>query len=669
MNLHAIHHQTADPAGRRSTGSPQHDGRRRASRRSRHAWVAVATVLVALLACGATAQAQTLNLCSAKKKGCVAKKAKALLKCHAKAEKKGEPLDFLCIQKAEDKFDGGADPTKGCFEKLEAKGGCLTLDDTAALEAKVDAFVLDVVTSVDPGYPAAVLNLCSAKKKGCIAKKTQALLKCHAKAEKKGVFVDPLCVQKAEDKFDGGADPTKGCFEKLEAKPPCLTLDDTAALEAKIDAFVQDVVCELDPAAPGCACPTTYTFTVTGTSSDEDLGPTALGHDADLPSTSRLTFNLGSCTNGTPPCGDCAVSGPVANPGGAAFANRRCRGADVTGASGSWISCTSDAECPGTGNACVFFLGPPQPIGVGGVPVCATNEIGGSVAGTVNVETGSTGISLPWRLRMGIGFDIPDPCPRCVGGLCSGGPRDGQTCTVNGSSAVFGDALSLDCPPPPPTVEQLMNVPLTTGAQTEMLSAASPACSATGFTALKCPCDVCDNAASTPCRTSADCVAVGATTCGGRHCAPPSTNLGQLCTASSECVGGLCAVVGQSTQPNPCDDGACTPNTPPDNDSSDEGECAAGPFDGYCAIETYRGCVVASDCPASGDSCTFPARQCFTLNGALGNDVSASGVTSPTTPTLAGLFCMPPTVASSFNTAFGFPGLGRLTIPGTASFN
>src|SRR5262245_20250251 len=70
---------------------------------------------------------------------------------------------------------------------------------------------------------AQTLNKCSSKKKLCVAKKATCLLKCHNKAEKAGIAVDPGCIQKCEDKFDGGADPTKGCFEKLEDKNPPLS--------------------------------------------------------------------------------------------------------------------------------------------------------------------------------------------------------------------------------------------------------------------------------------------------------------------------------------------------------------------------------------------------------------------------------------------------------------
>ncbi|MEO6026790.1 MAG: hypothetical protein ABIR79_08000, partial [Candidatus Binatia bacterium] len=104
----------------------------------------------------------------------------------------------------------------------------------------------------------ATLNACASAKKACVSKKTAALLKCHSKAEKPPNGLDPVkfaaCLQKAKDKFDGGANPFKGCFAKLEAKYPggCLSVGDTAALEAKADAYVDDVICALDPGAGTC---------------------------------------------------------------------------------------------------------------------------------------------------------------------------------------------------------------------------------------------------------------------------------------------------------------------------------------------------------------------------------------------------------------------------------
>jgi hypothetical protein len=93
---------------------------------------AVVAVVLAVLTLAATEPSHaTLNACAAGKKKCVNKKAAAILKCHTKAETPPNGLSAgdlaTCIQKAKAKFDGGGNPSKGCFAKLEAKfpGGCL----------------------------------------------------------------------------------------------------------------------------------------------------------------------------------------------------------------------------------------------------------------------------------------------------------------------------------------------------------------------------------------------------------------------------------------------------------------------------------------------------------------------------------------------------------------
>ncbi len=206
----------------------------------------------------ATTSGSGPNKCAAGKEKCVAKKEACLLGCHAKAENGGAPFDPSCQQKCFAKFDGGVTPSKGCFAKLEAKygAGCLTSNDTSALEATTDAFVLDAVTQLDPAYPAPVSNKCSAGKKKCVSKKAACKLGCYSKAHGKGIPVDTVCLGKCEDTFDGGATPSKGCFAKLEAKylGGCFTINDTGALESTVDAFVGDVVCQLHGPSDG-TCP------------------------------------------------------------------------------------------------------------------------------------------------------------------------------------------------------------------------------------------------------------------------------------------------------------------------------------------------------------------------------------------------------------------------------
>jgi hypothetical protein len=672
--------------------------------------------LAALLSLTGNAQAQ--NKCLAGKIKCVSKKKSCLLGVEAKARSKGVAPDAEKLQACKDQYDGGVHPAKGCFAKLEAKndGPCVTTGDSGAFETKVDAFVDDVVTELDP-VAGNDLDKCAAGKIGCVAKKDTCLLGVHIIAIQKGQPVDTAKLAKCNAKFSGacngganinqacaqdtdcpGGKCTEGCFTKLEAKKvPCQTNGDAAVLEAKIDAFDADVVCGLDPsqgtcpdvnptstpqgavtptpapsptgAAPTCvSTPSTYEFTVSGTAVDQDHGSSGLMHDAKFPA-GRLTLAVSAC--GTPPaCGQCTLSGPIPNAGGAPFAFRRCRG-DSAGANGSWIVCTSDSDCLGTGNGCTSFFGPPQPIGSGGLAFCVTNELRGAVSGTLDPVTGAASVDLVWR-RLTYFGDQNDPCPRCNGGVCASGPRVGQACTVQGTDSAFGDDVSLDCPPPfefalvtPTYPAPPIPLHLATGSQSRVLSAASPSCTASGFTSDKCFCDTCDDSAGTPCASNADCAIVGAVTCGGKRCLDGPNN-GTPCTAASQCLSGTCAVGGfVPSKPNGCDDGVCSSN-PNDTDSVDEGICVAGPFDLYCAIQSYRACATNADCSAPGDTCSnLVQRECFVDNGILGGTVRVAGVASTTTPTFGGLYCAPLT-PSTFADVAGVPGLGRLTLPGTA---
>jgi hypothetical protein len=187
-----------------------------------------------VLAIGVPTTPAAINACQAGKKRCVKSYLSRLLRCHSDAETSGAVLDPACIQRAEDKYTGGATPERGCFAKLEAQRPCSTIGDSEALWAKTGAFAFELVLALDPTYPVPVLNACSAGKKQCVSRLAAALLGAHAKAEKTGQL-DQGRIQRAEDKFTGGATPEKGCFAKREAKGVCLTTGDTAAIHDAVD--------------------------------------------------------------------------------------------------------------------------------------------------------------------------------------------------------------------------------------------------------------------------------------------------------------------------------------------------------------------------------------------------------------------------------------------------
>jgi hypothetical protein len=224
--------------------------------------------------------------CLAGKYACVAKKANSLLVCHQRAETPRKPADPNfngCIDKAKAAFDGGAKPEKGCFEKLENKNGndCVTFDDTAHVEALVDACVAEMVAAVDPGE--IDQTRCGVAKKKCVAKKFGALLKCHKLAATPNKPMDPNfdgCLDEAKARFDGGADPTKGCFAKEEAKasndcrPP---LGNQAALETIVDDCVAEVVAAAETPPPTTTSTTTTSTTTSSTTTTTIPGSVACG--------------------------------------------------------------------------------------------------------------------------------------------------------------------------------------------------------------------------------------------------------------------------------------------------------------------------------------------------------------------------------------------------------
>jgi hypothetical protein len=160
------------------------------------------------------------------------KKAAGKTKCRSKAVGKGEAVDAACLTKAEGKFSAG-------WTKAEGKGDCATTGDVATIEAKVDAFLADLVTELTGGNPGP--SKCTGAKLKVAGKKAASKTKCLSKAAAKALPVDGACISKAEGKFSAG-------WTKAEGKGDCLApTGDVAAIEGKVDAFLDDLDSELLP--------------------------------------------------------------------------------------------------------------------------------------------------------------------------------------------------------------------------------------------------------------------------------------------------------------------------------------------------------------------------------------------------------------------------------------
>ncbi len=472
-------------------------------------------------------------------------------------------------------------------------------------------------------------------------------------------------------------DPGEDC--DLSAGVTCATGSNTSA------AFICSGSCT-------CSCPSTVTFSGDATAPESllDTGWTGISHRAPIIANGDVTIQVTSCPGSSRPCGVCNVAGPIENPnaGTGQLHTRRC-------SNDSSIKCTTNAPCLGGGGTCEYYFGSTLPLAAGGVGTCVVNMFNGPLSGTANIETGQavTNANLTARVYTG---PTDNPCPRCSdvggindgvnGGTCDDGPRVGLACDANGfvpGRPDFG-RTSLDCPPSAGVLAATLPIDLSnaTAPVTKTLSATSPNCG--DGSGEKCLCETCNNAAATVCDDNADCIAVGATICGGRRCIG-GTNNGGICNNNSACPGmpvGICGRAGEPSKSSAClDDTSTPPGTLDCVDSSpvdQEGECTGGPVTKTCSVASghgQRSCGVDADCGGGLGTCVAGNRACFLTGGfsaKIGtNTLIAVGMADApmndvASPTLAAVFCTGPTTAAAVNAVAGLPGPGRVTIKGTA---
>jgi hypothetical protein len=231
------------------------------------------------------------NTCAGEKIKAAGKKATCKTGLEAKQASKGGTIDPAKVAKCEAKLSS-------TFAKNEGNGGCLTTGNAAAVEAKIDAFVADLDTELAVGT---LPNKCQGEKVKAAGKKAACKLNLEAKQASKGGTIDPAKVAKCEAKLSSA-------FAKQEAGGACHTTGDTAAIEAKVDAFVADVDVELS--GPSVTTTTIVTTTTTTTtlppSCSGDLYPSCYVGDgacslpqtcynADLDDCACCVVALGNC--------------------------------------------------------------------------------------------------------------------------------------------------------------------------------------------------------------------------------------------------------------------------------------------------------------------------------------------------------------------------------------
>ena len=206
-------------------------------------WVLVALVAVAIGASTVRAEDVTVSRCAAAKVRCVMGYTHVCgvagvlgqFKCYQNATLRLRLADPVCVNRTFDKITE-------CFRDAERRyGDCLTTNDVVAIHSQIETFVLDAVEDVTPGFPYPILNRCAAGKQQTIAEAAAAKLGCYEDAfRREPGIVEASCYARPEAQYAYQ-------FARLEANGGCLTTGDDAALEAKIDAFVADMIAALDP--------------------------------------------------------------------------------------------------------------------------------------------------------------------------------------------------------------------------------------------------------------------------------------------------------------------------------------------------------------------------------------------------------------------------------------
>jgi len=359
------------------------------------------------------------------------------------------------------------------------------------------------------------------------------------------------------------------------------------------------------------------------------------------------------------------------------------------------------------GDRCVFVPhGAPLPISSGGVSVCVVNIFSEDVVGTTNLSLtagpgpGSGAVRLRQNSSTYLGPDQEQPCPVC-GHFCTGSAGE----TTPGVRNLC--ATDADCTPPAtcntdpmcswgPNIDKECRPNTPFGGTTEFFGNPSEDCPMAGL--LLGTIDILFNpattSAATPLTTNIDCETPGWTdkVCVGgadqhKDCLVDGDCDGGTCNEQCFCGGGAqkpngcdpaclhgandgqpCADDSECDPPNGfCHRGDCRLNTD-DHDSSQEGLCTVGPFDGRCSVHTFKTCTDDAGCGGGicpfcdpGETCLQVKRECFVNPTETRAGKPAVAGPNPDDRTTAATFCISKTTSEAVNATAGLPGPGAIT--------
>ncbi len=362
---------------------------------------------------GIAGEAAAVSKCQSAKLKAAGKKISCLLSLESKEASKGDPKDPAKVAKCIGKYTSA-------FTKAEGGDDCSTPGDTAEIEAKIDLIVAEI--------DAALSKKCQGSKLKAAGKKASCLLGLESKQASKGGSIDPAKLAKCLGKYTTA-------FSKAEAKPPCGTTGDVADIEARIDALVGDIDCELDNGEP-CDCgstePTELGFTTTS----------GVGNCGDVQDDTPMSVLTLACNILYIGGGNAGAVPPATVPDyGTTRHKVCCSGKNLYLRPKSAAETGSNLDC----SAATCLYGAPLPI-LGATPTCVFNEVATDAHGEAVCDVGSAHINIPLTSHVyGVGDQLAN---RCDG--ASGGTYPGRRCAIdadcNGGLCVADGVDIQPCP-------------------------------------------------------------------------------------------------------------------------------------------------------------------------------------------------------------------------------
>ncbi|MCW5889529.1 MAG: hypothetical protein KIT14_03160 [bacterium] len=203
-----------------------------------------------LVLAGEVAAASPDQQCTAAKLKAAARTAAAFARCSARAVGNGTSVDATCLARATAK-------QAQTFAKAEARGGCPTIRDTAAIAGILGGLVAFADTELGDGGTAAGRR-CASSRRTAAGAHLGATLRCRAVRVQAGSPPDAACLDRADAKL-------ARAFAKSGAPGSCATSADAPATRAAMNAVAAGVVAALSP-PPTTSTTSTTSSTLPGTS-------------------------------------------------------------------------------------------------------------------------------------------------------------------------------------------------------------------------------------------------------------------------------------------------------------------------------------------------------------------------------------------------------------------